>query len=642
MALFSFQDLSFGFGDPPLLSQASLHIEAGERIALVGRNGAGKSTLMRLLRGDIAADQGTLHRQPGLRVAFLPQDVPDQLDGRVYDVVSGGLGELGETLADYHRLSLRLTRAAEEGSADNAALLAELEDVQHRLEAEDGWMAHRRVETAIENLQIPPDAQISELSGGLKRRVLLARELASQPDLLLLDEPTNHLDIEAILWLERFLTERPGALLFVTHDRSFLERLATRIVELDRGGLTSWPGDWATYRRRREDRLEAEANQAQNFDKKLAQEETWIRQGIKARRTRNEGRVRALEALRAERRARRDTQRGARFGSWQAEGSGKKVIEVEGLRFAYDDGPSLVRDFSTLICRGDRVGILGPNGSGKTTLVRLLLGQLEPLAGEVRHGTRLEISYFDQLRDQLDEDANVADNVCRAEYLEVEGKKRHVISYLSDFLFSGAQARGPVSNLSGGERNRLLLAKLFAKPSNLLVMDEPTNDLDMESLELLEEVLGGYTGTLLLVSHDRAFLDQVVTSTLVMEGDGRVGEYVGGYADWLRQRDEADVEASDPKERGEARERRREAKKSAESERPKKLSYKENRELEALPAAIEALETEQAEIHTQLADPDLYRTQGDTVAPLKERLEKVEAELATIYQRWEELESRAG
>ena len=638
MALFSFQDLTFGFGEPPLLDGATLHVEPGERIALVGRNGAGKSTLLRLLTGDLPADHGTFHRQPGLRTAFLPQEVPDSLRGPVYDVVSAGLGALGDVISEYHRLSLRLADPKD----DHDAVLAELERVQHRLEADDGWLAHRRVENAIEHLQIPADAAMEELSGGLKRRTLLARELASQPDLLLLDEPTNHLDIEAIEWLEKLLLDHTGALVFVTHDRAFLERLATRIVELDRGRLTSWPGTWSDYRRRRAERLEAEANQAEQFDKKLAQEEAWIRQGIKARRTRNEGRVRALQAMREERRARREVLRKARFGSWSAEISGKKVIEAEGLSFAYEGSEPLVADFSTLICRGDRVGILGPNGSGKTTLIRLLLGRLQPEAGEVRHGTRLEVAYFDQLRDELDEQATVADNVTRAEYLEVAGRKRHVISYLSDFLFTGAQARGPVTNLSGGERNRLLLAKLFARPSNLLVMDEPTNDLDMETLELIEEVVAGYPGTVLLVSHDRAFLDQVVTSTLVMEGGGRVGEFVGGYSDWLRQR--ADPTAASPTtSKAESREKRRDAKKASQpSDAPRKLSYKERRELEGLPATIETLESEQQELHGQLADPELYRSRGDDVGPIKERLAVVEAELATAYERWESLEARDG
>ena len=635
MALLDLKDLHFGF-DLPLLDGANLTLERGERIALVGRNGAGKTTFMRLLSGEYDGDHSLFHMAPGTRIAYLPQDVPTGWRGEVYDVVADGLGEVGDLVKEYHRLSAQLA----EGMGD----LDALEKVQHALEAQNGWLAHRRVESAVEQLGIPPETDVSSLSGGMARRVLLARALAAEPDILLLDEPTNHLDINAIEWLERLLKDFSGALLFVTHDRSFLDALATRIVELDRGKLTSWPGDWETYRRKRQERLEVEAAHAAEFDKKLAQEEAWIRQGIKARRTRNEGRVRALEKLRAERRARREVVGKARFGQWDAEISGKLVLEAKGVTFAYDDTEPLVKDFSTLVCRGDKIGILGPNGSGKTTLVRLLFGQLEPTEGTVRRGTKMEVAYFDQLRAQLDLDATVADNIYRGEYITIDGKKRHVISYLSGFLFTGEQCRGPVTNLSGGERNRLMLAKLFAQPSNILVLDEPTNDLDMETLELLEEILLDYKGTVLLVSHDRAFLDQVVTSTLVMEGDGRVGEFVGGYSDWLRQRPKPASENASAQEKGDKRRdaKRRDAKTGAAADRPRKLTYKENKELEALPPRIEALETEQASLHADLGDPDLYKSRGDEVAGIKQRLGEVEEELTTAYARWEELEALTG
>ncbi len=633
MAILSLNDLSFAYGDLRLIEGANLQIEPGERIALVGRNGTGKSTLMKILRGELEPEGGSLRLGTKARVAYLLQEIPRDLDGTVYDVVASGLLEVGDLLAAYHRVSHDL--------ANGADALDELEDIQHRLEAADGWLAHRRVENAIEHLQLPADRPLSELSGGMIRRVLLARELVSLPDLLLLDEPTNHLDIAAIEWLEEFLLgQTTTSLLFVTHDRRFLERLATRIIELDRGKLTSWPGDYATYLRRKEEALAIEATHAAQFDKKLAKEEAWIRQGIKARRTRNEGRVRALQKLRQERLARRQQLGPGQFKSLQGERSGKIVVEAEGIHFSFDDKP-LIKDFSTVICRGDRVGLIGPNGSGKTTLVRLLLGELQPEQGSLKLGTKIEVGYFDQYRAQLDEGATVADNVARSEFITIGDKKRHIISYLGDFLFTGEQCRGPIHGLSGGERNRLLLAKLFAQPSNVLVMDEPTNDLDVETLELLEEILVEYQGTVLLVSHDRAFLDNVVTSTLVMEGGGKVGEYVGGYEDWLRQRQDATAATAPPP-----------SKKSKGSkpppaavprqERPRKLSFKEKQELAGLPAAIERLETEQRQIHEQQADPDIYRQGGDKVIALNERLADIESTLATVYERWENLEARSG
>ena len=525
MPLVSLQNVDYGVGGPLLLDDVDLAIEAGERIALIGRNGAGKSTLLKLLAGELKPDDGEVRVEGGRRIARLEQEVPQDAAGSVFDVVAAGLGELGALLGDYHHL-------VHADVVDTDALAA----VQARIEAAQGWALDRRVAETLERLQLDADADFAALSGGMKRRVLLARALVSQPDLLLLDEPTNHLDIAAIDWLEGFLKQWSGALVFVTHDRRFLRALATRIVEIDRGEVTSWPGDWDNYLRRKQERLNAEAQEDARFDKLLAQEEAWIRQGIKARRTRDEGRVRRLEAMRVERAERRAHAGNVKMATARADASGKKVVEARSVDFAHGDD-ALVRDFSTTILRGDRIGLVGPNGSGKTTLLKLLLGELQPQAGEVRRGTQLQVAYFDQYRATLREDWNAIENVAEGrESVTVGGRPKHVIGYLQDFLFTPERARAPITRLSGGERNRLLLAKLFAQPSNLLVMDEPTNDLDVETLELLEELLADYPGTLLLVSHDRDFLDNVVTSTLVMEGEGRIGEYVGGYSDWVRQR----------------------------------------------------------------------------------------------------------
>ncbi len=560
------------------------------------------------------------------------QEVPSDITGSVFELVSSGLGKLGELVSQYHQLSVQL---ATNGSNQ---LLQRLSQVQHELEAADGWQTEQQVERVISRLSLEPDVEFSSLSGGLKRRALLARALVQGPDLLLLDEPTNHLDIESIDWLEEFLLGYGGTLLFVTHDRMFLRHLATRIIELDRGRLTDWPGDYANFLRRKEEQLNAEAQANARFDRKLAQEEVWIRQGIKARRTRNEGRVRALQAMRAEFSRRRNQEGQARMSLQGAERSGKLVTEVEHISYSWDDEP-IIRDFSTTILRGDRIGVIGPNGAGKTTLLNLLLGKLDPDEGEVRHGTRLEVAYFDQLRAALDDEMSVQDNVADgSDKVEVNGHPKHVISYLQDFLFTPDRARQPVKSLSGGERNRLLLARLFARPANVLVMDEPTNDLDVDTLELLEELLLEYQGTLLLVSHDRTFLNNVVTSTLVLEGDGRVAEYVGGYDDWLRQRglDEGQKRA----EKGVAVQRR-----SAAGGRSaaKKLSYKAQRELDGLPGRIETLETELAGLQQTLADPALYQPGGgggDKVASSQGRLATVETELDQAYQRWEALEAQ--
>jgi len=621
MSLLSLNDVDYSVGGPLLLERVDLAIEPGERIALIGRNGAGKSTLLRLLSGELKPDDGRIVADDALRVARLEQEVPAGAAGSVFDVVAAGLGDTGALLARYHHL-------AHAEAVDTAALAA----VQARIEAAHGWDVDRRVLEILSRLALDGDADFARLSGGMKRRVLLARALVSAPDLLLLDEPTNHLDIAAIDWLEGLLKAWNGALVFVTHDRRFLRALATRIVEIDRGRVTSWPGDWDNYQRRREERLNAEAQEQARFDKLLAQEEVWIRQGIKARRTRDEGRVRRLQAMRRERAQRREAAGNVRMDTAQAGASGKKVIEARDVSFTFGDRV-LVRDFSTTILRGDRIGLIGPNGSGKTTLLKLLLGELLPQSGEVRIGTQLQVAYFDQQRATLREDWNALENVAEGlEFVEIGGRRKHVVGYLQDFLFAPERARAPITRLSGGERNRLLLAKLFARPSNLLVMDEPTNDLDVETLELLEELLADYPGTLLLVSHDRDFLDNVITSTLVMEGEGRIGEYVGGYSDWLRQRGAADPVAEMPK----SPQAVPAAPKPVEAKR--RLGYQAARELEALPAQIEALEAEIAAMTESMRDPAFYRRGRAAIEAHNQRLAAAQAELDAAYARWSELE----
>ncbi|HEX9136006.1 MAG TPA: ATP-binding cassette domain-containing protein, partial [Nitrospirota bacterium] len=544
------------------------------------------------------------------------------------DVVSSAFGEQGQLLAAYHHVSSKLAHDHSE------KLMAELEDVQHRFESAGGWQMQQRVEEILTRLQLPEDAEFSELSGGLKRRVLLAKALAGQPDLLLLDEPTNHLDIDSISWLEEFLLSFGGTLLFVTHDRALLQKLATRIVDLDRGRLTSWPGSYQTYLELKQAALDAEAVENAKFDKKLAAEEAWIRQGVKARRTRNEGRVRALKELRRTRSERREVTGAARMLMQDAERSGKLVIEAQEVSYGYNDRP-IIRDFSTTIIRGDKVGIIGPNGSGKTTLLKILLGDLKPQKGTLRLGTNLEVAYLDQHRAQLDDEKTVQDNVANgSDHVTINGNRRHVIGYLQDFLFAPARARSPVKVLSGGERNRLLLAKLFTKPSNVLVLDEPTNDLDIETLDLLEELLMDYPGTVLLVSHDRAFINNVVTSTLVLEGDGKVNEYVGGYDDWLLQ-SRRKIEVSEvPVKIAEKK-----AASGPQKEKSRRLTFKEQKELETLPKRIEHLETEQQQIIAVMADPAFYRESGNRVTETKARLEAVEKELVESYARWEALEA---
>ena len=628
MPLINLRSVTLSYGSPPVLDGVTFSIDRDERVCLLGRNGTGKSTLLKLIAGDIQPDGGELGVGEGVSVSRLVQNIPADVSGSVFDQVAAGLGELGDLVREYHDLGRRLA----DGS--DARLLARLSAVQHRLEAAGGWEIEQRTERVISRLRLDPDATFSKLSGGMQRRVLLARALVREPDLLLLDEPTNHLDIEAIEWLEGFLPEFPGALLFVTHDRVFLGRLATRILELDRGRLTDWPGNYANYVRRREERLHAEAVANARFDRKLSEEEVWIRQGIKARRTRNEGRVRALEAMREEHRQRRSQMGQARIRVSEAERSGKLVVEAEGASYSWSGEP-VVKGLCTLILRGDKVGIIGPNGVGKSTLLKLLLGDLEPDSGRIRHGTNLQVAYFDQLRASLDDGKSVQDNVAGgSDKVTVDGRSKHVLSYLKDFLFTPERARQPVTALSGGERNRLLLARLFTQPANLLVMDEPTNDLDAETLELLEELLTGFSGTLLLVSHDRALLNAVVTSTLVFEGAGRVHEYVGGYDDWLRQRPAPQPMADKEKSQTQSQPKTRAAARRA----PAKLSYMDRRELEALPARIEALEREQGELHERMADPAFYQQSGEAISTAKERLASVEADLEESYERWEALE----
>ena len=621
MPLMHFQRVDFSVGGPLLLDHVDLTIEPGERVCIVGRNGAGKSTLMRLMAGELKPDDGEIRLQSGVVVARMAQEVPQDTAGSVFDVVAEGLGDLGQLLARYHH-------AVHDGD------MAAMADAQSQIEARNGWDLDRRVNDVLARLELPEDTDFAALSGGMKRRVLLAQALVRAPDILLLDEPTNHLDIEAIDWLESFLKSFTGSIVFVTHDRSFLRALATRIIEIDRGQVTSWPGDYDNYLRRREERLHAEAQENARFDKLLAQEEVWIRQGIKARRTRNEGRVRALKAMRRERADRRELSGKVKMEAAGAQASGKKVIEMAYISQAFGD-KVILRDASTTILRGDRIGIIGPNGSGKSTLLKLLLGDLKPDAGSVERGTNLQIAYFDQHRSQLDESLSALDNVAGgSDYVEINGSRKHTIGYLQDFLFSPERARAPITRLSGGERNRLLLARLFAQPSNLLVMDEPTNDLDVETLELLEELLLDYSGTLLLVSHDRDFLDNVVTSTLVLEGNGTLGEYVGGYSDWLRQRPAATQSApAAPKPASPA------AAPANPAAAKKKLSYKDQRELEQLPARIEQLETDIAASTAAMQDPGFYRQDATAQQQANTALAALQVELDAAYARWEALDA---
>jgi ATP-binding cassette subfamily F protein uup len=630
MPLITLDRAGLAFGDAALLDHADLAIDAGERVALIGRNGTGKTSLMKVIAERQPLDDGTLWRTPGLRVAFVEQEPRLDPAHSVFAAVADGLGELQQALTEYHTLSHELTPSSPPGD------LERLHALQHALEHGDGWRINSRVEALIDRLGLPADAAIGELSGGMRKRVALAQALAIEPELLLLDEPTNHLDVAAIEWLEELVRQHAGAVLFVTHDRRFMDRVATRIVELDRGRLASFPGTYAEYQRRKEQSLESEQTANARFDKLLAQEEAWIRKGVEARRTRNEGRVRRLEALRRMRAARRERLGDVSFAVTQGERSGEMVVEARDVTKSYGER-IVIRRFSTRVLRGDKIGLVGPNGAGKTTLLRLLLGEVEPDSGSIRRGARLAVAYFDQLREQLDDDATLADTISKgADWVEIDGTRKHVMSYLSDFLFAPERARAKVSALSGGERNRLLLARLFSRPANVIVLDEPTNDLDIETLELLEALLQDYAGTLFLVSHDRAFLDNVVTQVIAFEGDGILREYVGGYSDWQRQR-QASGEAVPAA-------RRKRAEVARESARPRsgagRLSYKESRELEHLPARIAELESEQVRITAELADPAVYRDRPEAVAALQQRYGDIEHALMECLARWEELEAR--
>ncbi|MDC9728192.1 MAG: ATP-binding cassette domain-containing protein [Methyloprofundus sp.] len=628
MALLRLKKVSIAFGTHSLLNQAEFQLLDGERVGLLGRNGEGKSTLMKIVMRQIKADEGEVWYKPELRIAVLEQmpHLPDE--ETIYDVVAGGLGQIGQWIKRYHDLTL------ETDFTD--AIMKEMGDLQHKLDVHNGWQLQQRVESTLSKLQLPPETKIKGLSGGWKRRVSLAKALVIEPEVLLLDEPTNHLDLESIMWLEEQLVNFKGAILFITHDRSFLQKLATRIVDLDRGNLVSWPGDYADYLVKKAASLEEEATQNALFDKKLAEEEVWIRQGIKARRTRNEGRVRALEALRKERAQRRNLQGTTKLSMESGEQSGKKVVSVKDISFSYPDKP-IVKNFSTVIQRGDKIGLVGPNGTGKTTFLKLLLEGLTPDSGTVEQGTKLQVAYFDQLRDELNPEISVADTLADGnDHVMINGQPRHVISYLSDFLFLPARARSPVKTLSGGEKNRLLLAKLFTKTANLIIMDEPTNDLDMETLELLEERLVEYDGTLIVVSHDRVFLDNVVTSVFVFEGEGVVNEYVGGYSDWLNY--------SQSKKKAQAKADKKEAKVAKEATaavavKKKKLSYKDQKELDELPLLIESLEEKQAGVTTKMNAANFYQQDQDKINLVLAELADVEKELEAVYQRWDELEA---
>jgi ATP-binding cassette subfamily F protein uup len=629
MALLTVDKLEYHIGSQRLLDGITFSIERGERICLLGRNGEGKSTLLKIISGQSAAEDGRIQWQSGCRAALVSQEPVLDARGSVFDAVAAGLGEAARLIHAYHQASLKLA------GAPDSDTLQQLHHLQQQLEAADGWLLEQRVEQIISRLKLPADVPVARLSGGWQRRVALAQALVQEPALLLLDEPTNHLDLEAIEWLEEFLLGYPGAVLFVTHDRRFLQKLATRIWELDRGQLTSWPGDYTNYLRRVEERQNEEAKHRAAFDKKLAQEESWIRQGIEARRTRNEGRVRALQALRAERRARIERQ-GTVALEVEGEQSGKLVLEARRISQSFA-GQTVVRDFSCRILRGDRVGLIGPNGAGKTTLLRLLLRHLEPDSGTVQLGANLQIAYFDQHRAQLDGDKSVIDNVAEgSDTIRLNGRDLHVISYLKNFLFTPERARAPVSSLSGGERNRLLLARLFTKPVNLLVLDEPTNDLDLETLEVLEDLLLEFPGTLLLVSHDREFLDNVVTQVFAFEGEGRVNAYVGGYDDWLRQRP-APVTA--PARATAAPAVSRGPSPPAEANRPRRLSYKEQRELEQLPARIEQLENRLNALQTLTAQVDFYQRDAARIKDTLAELEALRQDLEAAYTRWEALEA---
>ena len=631
MAYITLRDIQLAFGGPALLDGASFNLERGERVCLIGRNGEGKSTLLKLIEGSLLPDRGEIALQNGITISMLAQDVPMD-SGKVADIVADGAGEAATVLRAYHEAS----DACVLGDMDACDRMGEL---QHKMDQLDGWALETKVNSILSKMGLDPDADLADLSGGRKRRVLLARALLTQPDVLLLDEPTNHLDVESIEWLEKFLLDQNNlTLLFISHDRSFVDSIATRIVELDRGTLRSYEGNYSRYLELKAMQMEAEEKQNALFDKKLAEEEVWIRQGIKARRTRNEGRVRDLKALREESKARRSQQGKVNMATQDANRSGKVVFEINNLSVTFGDNAPIIKDFSALVLRGDRIGLVGDNGVGKTTLIKAILGEQEH-TGTVKTGTQLEVAYFDQLRNALDLEKSVKDNVSEgSDFVDVNGGRRHIYSYLQDFLFSPERARTPVKALSGGERNRILLAKLLLKPSNLIVMDEPTNDLDMVTLELLEEMLGGYKGTLLLISHDRAFMDNVVTSTWVFDGKGHIDEYIGGYQDYLEQRpDQTAVDQKSAVKKAIAKAEAAATPVEAPAKKVK-LSYKDQRALEQLPAEMEALEKEQAKINAQLADGSLFVSDNDKAMKLSARLAEIDEQLLEKMERWEELE----
>ena len=626
MSLVTLQDIYLSYGQPPLIDHINFSIERGERVCLIGRNGAGKSTLLKILTGQINADDGVVKYATGVRIAQLEQAVPDNTQGSVFDVIAQGLGAEGELVQRYHRLTSDLA------NNPTPQTMIDLEACQAELDRVDGWDINRRVEAIITQMGLNADRDIGDLSGGYKRRVLLARALVCDPHLLVLDEPTNHLDIEAIQWLEQFLLKWEGALLFISHDRQFMDNLATRFIEIDRGKLTEFNCNYGTYLKRKQAMLETEDRHNALFDKRLSQEEAWIREGIKARRTRNEGRVRALAAMRVEYAERRKRQGKANISIQQAEKSGKIVMEAVDVNFGFSQDSTqsqLIKNFSCLIQRGDKIGLIGGNGVGKTTLIKLLLGELPPETGKITIGTNLNIAYFDQYRSTLNEEKSVQDNVSGGrDMLDLGGKSRHVVSYLRDFLFAPERCRQPVKALSGGERNRLLLAKLFLQPSNMLVLDEPTNDLDIDTLDLLEELLINFQGTVILVSHDRAFINNVVTSTLAFEGNGAINHYVGGYNDWLRQRNRPQKSA-------------KKAQKAQPKNKPsaQKLSYKDQRELDSLPDRIELLESEITQLNDKICQPDFYKGERSEVEKIEKTLAALQQQLADCYKRWEILEN---
>ena len=625
MAILSLQDVSISFGGPPLLDKINLQVEKGERVCILGRNGEGKTTLLKLISGIINPDSGIVSIQKANSVAGLSQDLPHNFTGTIHEIVAGGLSGIGKFLEEYHHLSINLS------NNQDHTVLRRITDIQEKLDRLGGWEINRQVDEIISILSLAPDTQFDSLSVGFKRRTLLAKALVTKPDILLLDEPTNHLDINSITWMEEFLEKYPGTIILVTHDRMFLQKLATRIIEIDRGQILNWACGYNDFLKRRQEVLDAEEIHRQQFSKKLAQEEVWIRKGIKARRTRNEGRVRALKKMREDQKGWRIKSGTSKIIIQEALTSGKVVIEANDISHCYGD-KAVIKDFSTKIIRGDRIGIIGPNGIGKTTLLKILLGEITPDRGTVKQGTKLEIIYFDQLREQLDENATVEANIADGkDTVLINDIPKHVIGYLKDFLFTPERARSPVRIISGGERNRLLLARLFTRTSNLLVLDEPTNDLDMETLELLEERLLDFKGTILLVSHDRAFLNNVVTSTIVFEENGYISEYPGGYDDWLIQKPVA-TSKEDPLKEPKLR------KEYKKKDHPRKLTFKENRELEDLPIIIEKLEQEQRNLFEQMADPGFYKNSGNKVANVKTRLKELEIELVNVYERWEELE----